>query len=182
MTKRKTASLFPSILRTMRCCALTMLSLTPAGPAPPIPIRPSHSSIVSRPPAPQPRAVQVTVQTPQKKTPTYQAPLALPLIITVGVRMVCLYALPLHLQLLPIFRRPPLLLESETVLLSPHTFHFSLSVRHIQRLPRQCHLRGLRSRRPAHGHPRPPPAFLARPSTTPTPLRERHPAAYPSPP
>jgi len=178
--KRTTASFFLSTLRKMRYCAPTMPSPTPAALAAPIPTRPSPSFTVTHLPA-QPKAVQDTAQTPQKKTLTYQAPLAPLLIITVGVHTVCLCApqQQQHLQSLPIFRRLPSLLESATVLLSPHTFRFSPSVRHIQSLRRRCHLRGLRLRRPAHGRPRRVRAFLARLSTTHTPSRERHPAAYP---
>ena len=92
----------------------------------------------------QRRVVQDTVQTPRKKTLRYLDQVPLP-IITAGIHMGLLHALQQHLWPPPISWRVTVLPlpESRTVLLSLHTFHFSLLVRHIQRLPQPCHLRGL---------------------------------------
>ena len=168
---RTTSTFFLSTLPRMRCYAPMMPCPMPAVPVAPIPTRPSLSFTVTRRRA-RPRVVQDTAQTPRKTTLTYLDPLP-PFTITAGVHTGLLCALQ-HLWPLPIFRRVPSLLESVTVLLSLRTFHFSLSVRHIQRLHRPCHLRGLRLRRPVRGRPQLTPASLVPLSTTHTPLRECH--------
>lgn len=164
------------ILQRMLYYAPMMHCPMPAVPAVPIPIRPSLSFTATHPLA-QHIAVQDTVQTPRKKTQTYRAPLPIRT-ITAGVHMVFLCARQ-HPCPLPRFRRLPSLLESAIALLFPHTFHSSPWVLHMQGLRSQCHLRGLRSRRPVHGPPRLVRASLARLLTTHMPWLECRPVVFP---